>query len=367
MVGYVLSAIIQIVVVSVDALLLRLFPSFAFAGLLALLVVALSALIWGAGPSLVATILGAVLLDVFALPPMFAWTMDTAGVGAGLVLFLITGITISLVATQIEQARAAREQALQEANERMDEFLGVVSHELKNPLTAISLTMQMSKRHLTRAANDLHALEQVRDVVIVDLEHAERQLHLQNRLVNDLLDVSRVRANRLELLMEQCDLVVIARSVVEDLCMVNPERTIHLDVSPDEIPVRADVERIGQVITNYLTNALKYSAADRPVVVSLRVQEQQARLSVRDEGPGLTEAEQKHIWQRFYRVKGIAVQSGEGAVGLGLGLHICAEIIIRHHGQVGVQSERGKGATFWFTLPLTHLENGAMDQTDSLH
>ncbi len=70
------------------------------------------------------------------------------------------------------------------------------------------------------------------------------------------------------------------------------------------------------------------------------------------------------VWQRFYRVEGIAVQSGSG-VGLGLGLHICAEIIARHHGQVGVQSEKGKGATFWFTLPLTHLEDGEMDKTAS--
>ncbi len=362
LVGYLLSAGIQAAVVSVDALLVHLFPSFAFAGLLALLVVALSALIWGAGPSLVATILGAVLLDVFALPPTFAWTLDNAAVGAGLILFLVAGVTISLAATQIERARAAREQALREANQRMDEFLGIVSHELKNPLTAISLTVQMSKRRLTRATGDPHALEQARLVVIEDLERAERQLNLQNRLVNDLLDVSRVQANRLELVMEPCDLAVIARSVVEDLCLVNPDRTIRVDVSPHEIPVRADVERIGQVITNYLTNALKYSTADQPIAVSLRAQGQQAWLGVRDEGPGLTEAEQVYIWQRFYRVEGIAVLSGTG-VGLGLGLHICAELVACHHGQVGVQSEKGKGATFWFTLPLAHPKNGEMNKT----
>ena len=117
------------------------------------------------------------------------------------------------------------------------------------------------------------------------------------------------------------------------------------------VPVIVDPERIGQVVTNYLTNALKYSPADKPVEISVRVEENQARVSVRDEGPGLSLEEQEHIWDQFYRVPGVEVQSGS-SVGLGLGLHICRTIIERHHGRVGVQSAPGKGATFWFVLPL---------------
>jgi signal transduction histidine kinase len=104
-------------------------------------------------------------------------------------------------------------------------------------------------------------------------------------------------------------------------------------------------------VTNYLTNALKYSPAKQPVVVGLDVASNEARVWVRDQGPGLPPEEQVRIWERFHRVKGIKVQSGTG-VGLGLGLYICRIIIERHQGQVGVESAPGQGSTFWFTLPL---------------
>jgi signal transduction histidine kinase len=116
------------------------------------------------------------------------------------------------------------------------------------------------------------------------------------------------------------------------------------------VTVLADADRIGQVVTNYVTNAIKYSPADSPIEVGLDVGVARARVWVRDEGPGLPLEEQEHIWERFHRVKGIRAQSGTG-VGLGLGLHICQTIIERHHGQVGVASAPGRGSTFWFTLP----------------
>jgi signal transduction histidine kinase len=120
----------------------------------------------------------------------------------------------------------------------------------------------------------------------------------------------------------------------------------------------ADTQRIGQAVTNYLTNALKYSPADRPVTVGLQVDDQQAQLWVRDQGPGLAPEEQEQIWERYYRVQGIEVQSGSG-VELGLGLHVCRTIIELHQGQVGVQSTPGQGSTFWFRLPLVGTSSPA--------
>jgi signal transduction histidine kinase len=104
-------------------------------------------------------------------------------------------------------------------------------------------------------------------------------------------------------------------------------------------------------VTNFLTNALKYSPQERPVAVGLRLQDAAARVWVRDQGPGLPTADQAHIWEPFYRAKGITPQSDSGA-GLGLGLHISKTLIELHQGQVGVDSAPGQGSTFWFTLPV---------------
>jgi signal transduction histidine kinase len=121
--------------------------------------------------------------------------------------------------------------------------------------------------------------------------------------------------------------------------------------------VLADADRVGQVVNNYLTNALKYSETDKPVDVRLEREEAMMRVEVADDGPGLSSAQQQQIWDHFSRVEGIEVKSGTG-VGLGLGLYICRNLIERQGGQVGVESQVGQGSTFWFTLPLAHTKRG---------
>ncbi len=152
--------------------------------------------------------------------------------------------------------------------------------------------------------------------------------------------------------MERVDLVTVIQDVVQEQSRGAATRTILLDQPTDnEILIFADIDRIEQVLTNYISNALKYSATDKPVTVSLRKEGHEVFVAVRDEGPGLPIDEQANVFDRFYRVKGIEVKSGSG-VGLGLGLYICKTIIELHQGQVGVESKEGKGATFWFSLPL---------------
>jgi signal transduction histidine kinase len=152
--------------------------------------------------------------------------------------------------------------------------------------------------------------------------------------------------------MELCDVAPIVTQVVEEQRHLAPERTILL-AQPEGalVPVWGDAERLRQVLTNLLTNALKYSRAGRPVEVGIQGEGQQVRVWVRDQGQGISEREQAHLWERFYRVPGIEVQCGSG-VGLGLGLYISKTIIEQHSGHVGVQSVPGEGSTFWFTLPL---------------
>ncbi len=258
----------------------------------------------------------------------------------------------------LEERAAARADALAlaAANRRMDEFLGIATHELKTPVTVLQANVQLLARRFAPAALERRSAEDLaRAVASIQplLATSERSARRLSRLVDDLLDVSRIREGHLELVPEPCDLAAIVREAVEEQQHLQPDRVIQLTLpaAGTDVTVAADAERIGQVVTNYLTNALKYSPADRPVAVSLAVEEARARVSVRDEGTGIPAAEQDQIWELFHRVPGIEVQSGSG-VGLGLGLHISREIVERHGGAVGVASAVGAGSTFWFTLPL---------------
>ncbi len=261
-----------------------------------------------------------------------------------------------------ELAAQAREQGVREANRQMEAFLGIASHELKTPLSSILLGLQMIQRRLQRQASTQTVVEKERDSAFVTsqgaLEMTIQQLGRLNRLVNDLVDISRIQSGRLEFKFKPADLAAIVELAVEEQRQAAPERSILLcRPSAGTLLVYADAERIGQVVTNYLTNALKYSDEAAPVRVGVQGEGEQARVWVRDQGPGIPPEEQANIWERFHRVAGIEVQSGSG-IGLGLGLHISKTIIERHHGQVGVESIPGRGATFWFTLPLRDRAEG---------
>lgn len=182
------------------------------------------------------------------------------------------------------------------------------------------------------------------------LDRANHQARRLTRIVTDLVDMSRIQTDKLELRAERCMLTQIVQEAIEEQRVTHPERTIRFSSSPRETPVVADADRIAQVVTNYLTNALKYSRSDQPVEVRIEQADGVERVVVRDHGPGLPQDQLEHIWERFYRTPDSTVQSGSG-VGLGLGLYISKTIIERHGGHVGVESKVGQGSTFWFTLP----------------
>ncbi len=247
----------------------------------------------------------------------------------------------------------ANELAAKEANRLKDEFIGIASHELRTPMTTMKANLQLAERQLRRYQTRYEGeINQAFGQILGFVERTERQLERQNRLIRDLLDVSRIESGHLELQLETCDLLTLLQEAVEDQREITPSRTIQLDLLAEEtVLVTADRDRVAQVISNYLSNALKYSEADQPVLVQLKIRGIEACVSVQDHGPGLLLAEQQHIWNRFYRVPGVVVKSGSG-VGLGLGLHISRTIIERQGGHVGVESEPDHGSTFWFTLPL---------------
>ncbi|MGZ3667523.1 MAG: PAS domain S-box protein, partial [Ktedonobacterales bacterium] len=247
-----------------------------------------------------------------------------------------------------EEARA-HTLALQEANRRMEEFLGIASHELRTPLASVLGNLQLLQRRLARApVASMSAEDLAKQLQMVGtlLEPMSRQGKRLTRIVGDMVNTTRIQNGKLDFHLQPRDLAALIREEVKEQRQMQPERVIDLALPDDApVPVLADADRIGQVVTNYLTNALKYSREDQPVEVRLSVTGDTATVSVHDDGPGLPVEEQTHIWDLFHRVPGINVQSGSG-IGLGLGLHISKTIVERHGGQVGVDSAIGRGATF---------------------
>lgn len=360
--GYALAVIFEGAAALLTLALVAVAPTFSFFGMLNILAVALVALSWGAAPSLLATVTGTVLLEMVVLPQT-SLAASRSGDVAEIAVFLAVGAIISVVASGTEQARRravhdhaasrARELALEEMNARTDEFVSIASHELRSPLTSLKAALQLGERRLRRLDGQQPPpadLSTQLEGVLGLLATAEQQVDRQNRLVGDLLDMSRIRANKLEFRVAPCDLATIVGESVEEQTLSWPNRRIALDMPDGDVPIEGDAHRLGQVVTNFLTNALKYSPSGAPVEVSLRVEGASAKVAVRDHGPGLSAQQRAHIWERFHRVPGIQLQSGSGA-GLGLGLHIARTIVEYHHGAVGIESAPGRGSTFWFALP----------------
>ncbi|HKF36184.1 MAG TPA: HAMP domain-containing sensor histidine kinase, partial [Ktedonobacteraceae bacterium] len=267
-------------------------------------------------------------------------------------------LVVGQVARRSQARREAEMQArvLRETQTQMETFLAMAGHELKTPLTYIKLSLQSMRRRLEKlvrtSSRTPEEFSQKVTPILQEFAHTDQQVALVERLVNDMLDVSRIRAGRLNLHYEFADLGMIVEQAVNEQRQVAPRRTLLLQLPEARpMPIYADADRLAQVVTNYLTNALKYSPIEQPVLVGLDVVDHQVRVWVRDQGPGLPKEEQAQIWECFHRVQGIEALSGNGD-GLGLGLHICRIIIEHHQGQVGVESTPGQGSTFWFTLPL---------------
>jgi PAS domain S-box-containing protein len=217
---------------------------------------------------------------------------------------------------------------------KKDEFIALASHELKTPLTSIKGYLQVLER--TERDNMGKAF----------LAKALNQVEKLNNLVTDLLDVSRVEAGKLAMDKTSFSLRDLAQEVIENLNHTHQTHRISC-YATESVTVCADKQRVEQVLVNLLTNAIKYSPQATEILLSLKTTNNNAVVTVKDEGIGLTESQQQQIFTRFYRAEGTA-----NVPGLGLGLYLTKEIVDRHGGSIGVKSEEGKGSEFWFTLPL---------------
>jgi signal transduction histidine kinase len=224
-----------------------------------------------------------------------------------------------------------------------DEFLSLASHELKTPLTSLMLQSQIRKRKINKGlfnpTNEAYAL-----MIDDDLKQFSRLSHL----VDDMLDISRIRSGKLEIKKEMHNLVEAISTVIKRMQNELNEANVKITFSTTQnIELKFDLYKIEQVLTNLLSNALKYGGGT-DVNVSIKTDENYANILVTDNGIGITKEDQQRIFAKFER----AVDFNE-ATGLGLGLFICKEIIDAHSGTIEVQSEIGKGSTFIVSLPLS--------------
>jgi two-component system phosphate regulon sensor histidine kinase PhoR len=222
--------------------------------------------------------------------------------------------------------------------ERKDEFIGIASHELKTPLTSLKGYLQLISGYKK---------EELPQVIKNYITKAGGSLNKLQSLINDLLDVSKIKAGRLEYAVTDVNTSDLIGQCMENAIHMYPLYTFE-NRAGRNYKIRGNQERLEQVLMNLVNNAVKYSHINKTVLISSEEREGYVRISVTDKGIGLSADQKSKIFERFYRVE----DKKNMTSGLGMGLYISNEIIQHHKGHIGVDSEPGKGSTFYFELPL---------------
>jgi signal transduction histidine kinase len=237
-----------------------------------------------------------------------------------------------------------------------DEFIGIASHELKTPVTSLKAYGQVLQT-LFKRKGDAKAVEQ--------LAKMDTQINKLTGLIRDLLDVTKLQAGKLQFQEEFFDFNELVNEIVEELQRTTEQHTIIKELNPTRL-IYGDRERTGQVLTNLISNAIKYSPYSDKIIVRSVLDPQQLTLSVQDFGIGIDHDKQTHIFDRFYRVSG---HRQETFPGLGLGLYISSQIIARQGGRIWVESTPGEGSIFYFSLPVPipePLSSGAFVEMENI-
>src|SRR6266567_4703285 len=255
-----------------------------------------------------------------------------------------------------EQTRAREE--MERLNRLKDEFLSLASHELRTPLSSIlgnaQLLQQDLKRQMQTTSKDESGKTTTQSLDQQESNTLDRiisQARRMNKLIDEMLDITRIRSEVFELKkQEHVDIVALVRLVVEDYA-ASSDHPISLETSLKSLAITCDEARVEQVLNNLMGNAIKYSPPGKPVVAGIEQGlSNEVIVWVRDQGPGISQEEQAHIFDRFYRAH---AYGNPGVEGLGLGLYIAHEIVNRHGGRMWLASKPEAGSTFYFSLPLT--------------
>lgn len=242
---------------------------------------------------------------------------------------------------------------LREAIAIRDQFLSMASHELRTPLTPLKATLELLIRQ--SGSGPGMTPERQRETYV----RLNRQVDRLTRLIGDMLDVSRLQSGRFTLTVAPVDVAALAREVVERIQVTRPERARQLTLEVPEAPLvgRWDEQRLDQLLTNLVENALRYSPPDMPVVVRVREEADGVRVDVEDRGIGIPPESLSQLFTPFFRARN-ATEHYAG--GLGLGLAICREIVERHAGRIDVKSDGpGQGTCFTVRLPRAAVADAA--------
>jgi signal transduction histidine kinase len=218
-----------------------------------------------------------------------------------------------------------------------DDFISIASHELKTPITSVRASLQLLDR-MKDSPNS--------PMIPKLIDQANRSIIRINTLVDDLLNVGRLSGGQLQLSRATFKVADLLENCCSHVRAIAKHELIF--EGDDSILVFADEHRIDQVVLNLVNNAVKYAPNSKEIYLNLEKHDGYAKVSIRDSGPGIEPDQLAHLFGRYYR----ADYQGAQYSGLGLGLYICAEIIRKHGGEIGVDSTLGEGSTFWFKLPI---------------
>ena len=241
------------------------------------------------------------------------------------------GEVVSIVSTYLDITQQ------KEIEQRKDDFISIASHELKTPVTSLKIYMQLLSRQTLIKTN-----AEVGEIVT----KANNQIAKLTRLMTGLLDVSQIQSGKNDYHPRRVSLNNLVREVVNNIKPSTQHKiTVKGKISHS---VWADAEKIGQVVTNLLTNAIKYSPKGSSIIIQLSSTEKESLISIIDTGPGIRPSDQYRIFERFHQLKKAENSSYSG---LGMGLYISKGIVEDHGGRIWVESEEGRGSTFTFSLP----------------
>nr|WP_262496829.1 HAMP domain-containing sensor histidine kinase [Pedobacter jeongneungensis] len=219
---------------------------------------------------------------------------------------------------------------------RKDEFLSVASHELKTPITVLKANLQLIDKLKSKIGDSR---------IVKLLDSCNRTMEKINVMLNDLLDIGRYSDGKITLNITKFDIREILYNSIQHL---SPEKKDSIRINSEPIQVQADKLRIEQVVINLINNAVKYAPESKEIIVNTEIIDNQVKVSVCDFGKGIADGNLHKVFDRYWQEE----KKEDDTKGLGLGLYICADIIKKHGGQIGVKSEFGPGSIFWFKIPL---------------